>query len=203
VTVRADSKTKRQGTSDPTFTYRSTPSVGSSLANGQVISFSGSLTRQNGESAGTYPIRIGSLRNSNYNITFIGANLTITRRNGFGNTFSSYSTQNAEVNPDSLLNSESLVLQSELSKSELSLLVYPNPFTDHLFFNLNAQSDAKVIVEVYDITGVKLARIFNQDVQAQNDYRIEYTPENLSSQILIYRVYVNGKIYFTGKAIHK
>ncbi|NBW92550.1 MAG: hypothetical protein EBR53_08900, partial [Actinobacteria bacterium] len=39
---------------------------------------SGSLTRDAGENVGSYAIRVGSLANSNYEISFNGANLTIT-----------------------------------------------------------------------------------------------------------------------------
>jgi hypothetical protein len=63
--------------------------------------------------------------------------------------------------------------------------------------------DANVIIEIYSITGTKIARIFSDDVKAFNNYRIDYTTENMRTGILIYRVYINGKIYFTGKAIHK
>ena len=178
VTVTANPQTKRQGTSDPPLTYVSNPATGSVLANGQVVSFSGSLTRQRGESVGTYPILIGSVRNSNYTITFAGANLTITNR------FSRLS-------------------ESEVVQGDLGLNVYPNPFTDHLYFDLQMQVDANVILEVYNLEGVKLARVFSQDVKAFNDYRIDYAPENVASGVLIYRVFINGKIYFTGKAIHK
>jgi hypothetical protein len=90
-----------------------------------------------------------------------------------------------------------------MAKSEIGLNVYPNPFTDRIYFELQLQSDANVILEVYNINGVKIARVFSQDVTALTNYRIEYIPENVSSQILIYRLFINGKISFTGKAIHK
>ena len=63
------------------MTYTSSPAVGSILANGQTISFTGNLTRVAGESAtppGIYAILQGSLNNTNYTITYVGANLTIT-----------------------------------------------------------------------------------------------------------------------------
>jgi hypothetical protein len=40
----------------------------------------GSLTREVGENVGTYAIGQGSLANSNYNINYVGANLTITAK---------------------------------------------------------------------------------------------------------------------------
>jgi hypothetical protein len=78
ITVTADAKTKVYGESDPNLTYQVTSG---SLATGD--SFNGSLTRDLGESvAGSpYAIKQGSLSaGSNYNLTFNGANLTITAR---------------------------------------------------------------------------------------------------------------------------
>ena len=75
ITVTADAKSKVQGQLDPLLTYQ----VTGKPANG--VAVSGSLTRQAGEIPGTYPIRQGSVdnaNNTNYNITYVGANLTIT-----------------------------------------------------------------------------------------------------------------------------
>jgi large repetitive protein len=76
ITITADAKTKVYGDADPALTYQITTG---SLASGD--SFSGSLSRAMGENVGTYAITQGSLvLNSNYALTFVGANLTITSR---------------------------------------------------------------------------------------------------------------------------
>ena len=76
ITVTADAKTKIYGNADPALTYQITTG---SLASGD--SFSGSLSRATGESVGTYPITQGSLAlNSNYLLSYVGANLIITPR---------------------------------------------------------------------------------------------------------------------------
>jgi hypothetical protein len=71
--VTADSgQSKVKGTSDPTFTYTSDPLVGGD-------SFSGALSRNAGESAGSYSITQGSLTaGPNYSITFTGATFVIS-----------------------------------------------------------------------------------------------------------------------------
>ena len=51
--------------------------MGSALANGLTVGFTGSLTRNAGENVGSYAILQGSVANSNYNITYTGANLTL------------------------------------------------------------------------------------------------------------------------------
>jgi len=80
VTVTAAAKTKMYGSLDPALTFTSSPVVGFVLPNGDAISFTGSLTRVAGETVlgSPYAILQGSVANSNYTITYVGANLTIT-----------------------------------------------------------------------------------------------------------------------------
>nr|MBA3640587.1 S8 family serine peptidase [Acidobacteriota bacterium] len=76
LTVTADPQTKVYGAADPALTYRVTS--GSLLAGD---SLSGTLTRVAGDGVGTYAIQLGSLSaGTNYQLTFVGADLTITRR---------------------------------------------------------------------------------------------------------------------------
>jgi hypothetical protein len=77
ITVTAeDSQNKFYGVADPFFAY----SASEALAEGNT--FSGSLSRVNGENAGTYNYTIGSLSaGSNYAVTLIGSNtFTITAK---------------------------------------------------------------------------------------------------------------------------
>src|SRR5205085_148081 len=73
VTVTADAQTKVYGDADPILTFTGT-------LHG-TDSFTGSLTRVAGENVGTYAITEGTLSaGSNYALTFVGANLTISAR---------------------------------------------------------------------------------------------------------------------------
>jgi len=78
VIVTADGKTKIYGEVDPLLTYVSNPSVGFMLPNGLMVGFSGVLIRDSGEVVGEYPIRLGSIANSNYTINYISDSLEIT-----------------------------------------------------------------------------------------------------------------------------
>jgi len=81
ITITADPKSKTYGDADPALTYQITSG---SLAFSDMIV--GSLTRAAGENVGTYAITQDTLAISdgnggnNYNLTFVGANLTITAR---------------------------------------------------------------------------------------------------------------------------
>lgn len=76
ITISADAKTKVYGETDPSLSYQLTSG---SLKSGDA--FSGALTRASGEDVGTYAIERGTVAvNSNYSITYVGANLTITKK---------------------------------------------------------------------------------------------------------------------------
>jgi hypothetical protein len=76
LTVTADAKSKVYGDPDPSLTYQITSG---SLRPGD--SLSGSLSRVAGENVGSYAIQQGTLSaGSNYSLTFVGANFTITPR---------------------------------------------------------------------------------------------------------------------------
>ena len=80
VTVLVDAKNKTYGNVDPELTFVSVPANGSELDNGEVIEFSGMLSRIAGEDVGTYAIEQNSLTNANYAVTFQSALLTINKR---------------------------------------------------------------------------------------------------------------------------
>ena len=76
VTVTADTNSKTYGDADPVLTYQITSG---SLASGD--SFSGGLSRAAGQDVGPYAILQNDLAlSANYDLTYIGANLTISTR---------------------------------------------------------------------------------------------------------------------------
>ncbi|MCX7246442.1 MAG: YDG domain-containing protein [Burkholderiales bacterium] len=82
ITITADTKSKVYGNTDPSLTY--TPEAAGSnrgLVTGDT--FTGSLTRATGETVAAGPYAIAqnvALANSDYAVSFTGANLTITQR---------------------------------------------------------------------------------------------------------------------------
>jgi hypothetical protein len=76
LTIIADDQNKTYGDGDPVFTYQVTSGF---LVDGDT--FSGTLARAAGESAGTYAIQQGTLTaGSNYDLAFIEGTLSITAR---------------------------------------------------------------------------------------------------------------------------
>ncbi|MBE0596144.1 MAG: filamentous hemagglutinin N-terminal domain-containing protein [Desulfuromonadales bacterium] len=79
ITITADDKSKQQGQSDPALTFQTeAQSSDRGLVSGDSIS--GSLIREAGEGTGSYAIEQGSVTNTsnpNYDISYVGADLTI------------------------------------------------------------------------------------------------------------------------------
>jgi len=82
---------------------------------------------------------------------------------------------------------------------KFGLNVYPNPFTDHIYFELQLMTDSKVLLEIYDISGSNIAAVYNDMVVAYDHYRFEYVPENLYRGTLNYRHIIDGQQMFSGK----
>lgn len=72
-TITADAKSKTYGDADPALTYMATGLVGNDA-------LTGTLARTEGETVGTYAITQGTVDSNDYDITYVGANLTVNTR---------------------------------------------------------------------------------------------------------------------------
>ncbi len=120
ITVTADATSKTYGDADPALTYTNDPLVGSDA-------FTGSLARVAGENLGTYAITQGTLAlSSNYDLTFVGANLTIGFNTiGFNTTVAlTQAGQWALISAPTLLSQAPTVTDDE--SGAIALLVYRN-----------------------------------------------------------------------------
>ncbi len=70
LTVTAEAKSKFYGDVDPALTF---------VSSDPTATFTGALARAAGENAGVYAISQGTLANTNYTITFVGASFTINK----------------------------------------------------------------------------------------------------------------------------
>ncbi|WP_372648712.1 T9SS type A sorting domain-containing protein [Draconibacterium sp.] len=91
-------------------------------------------------------------------------------------------------------------IEAELAPSDLK--VYPNPFTDKVTFEFVSGVDAYGVLEIYNITGQKVARILDRPVEAGVMNRIEYAPEHGVTGMYLYRLDLDGKLQM-GRIIYK
>ncbi|WP_161634515.1 MBG domain-containing protein [Mesorhizobium loti] len=77
ITVTADAKTRIYGDANPALTYHLTSG---SYVNGDSLSGALATTATTASGVGSYGITQGTLANGNYAITYVGANLSVTKR---------------------------------------------------------------------------------------------------------------------------
>lgn len=79
--------------------------------------------------------------------------------------------------------------------------VYPNPFTDKLYFEFSREEDAECMIELFDVSGRKLDMLFDQAIVSGKSYRIEYQADKNLPSLLFYRIQFNDEV-INGKIIH-
>jgi len=85
-------------------------------------------------------------------------------------------------------------------ESNVSLNAYPNPFADKLTIDFSVGEDSRVTLEVFNLSGQRLAVLFDGNVQAAEMKKVEFTPENLAGGMIIYRLQTEKGAFF-GKAV--
>lgn len=86
---------------------------------------------------------------------------------------------------------------------EVDLAAYPNPFSDHVYFDLQLLTDSKVRLEIYDINGSLVATVYNDLAIAHVRYRFKYIAYDLPSGTLSYRLIINEQQIFSAPLIHR
>lgn len=96
-----------------------------------------------------------------------------------------------------------LIGTTQISQADFELIAFPNPFRDRIYFDLQLLNDSEVQLEIYDITGAKIATVYNGTMVSDFQYRFEYVPENSNAGTYIYRLMIDGKELYGGKLIQK
>lgn len=81
--------------------------------------------------------------------------------------------------------------------------VYPNPFIDELFMDINIPENGELLIELVDIQGRIVSTIANSDVEAGN-YKVYWRKdtENINYGLHIISIKLNGKLYEHIKVLH-
>jgi hypothetical protein len=87
-----------------------------------------------------------------------------------------------------------------VSSSEIK--IYPNPFTDRIFFELEITNNANISLDIFDLHGIRLATVFSGDIEA-GFHRFEYVPGHVTSGLMIYRLIIGGQKTVSGNFIYK
>ncbi len=71
---------------------------------------------------------------------------------------------------------------------------FPNPFTDQLTFDFSVPEDSRVSLEIFNVTGMKVATVFEGNVNASQLYRETFNPGDLAGGFYLYRFRTNDLV---------
>ncbi|MCD4729277.1 MAG: T9SS type A sorting domain-containing protein, partial [Bacteroidales bacterium] len=94
------------------------------------------------------------------------------------------------------------IIEDMKDYESFNVKAYPNPFTNRLFFEVQSPVNTYGRLEIFDITGSKLKILFDGNLMAGQNYKVEYIPEIISSGMIFYKMVTKGKI-ISGKVVYK
>lgn len=139
------------------------------------------------------------------NITLNNSNsglYSVTTTNAFGcSSFPAFYNVKWRISElkSGLLNDPSAMAPSDLGTN---LKVYPNPFTDKLYFEFSFETDTHAMLEIFNVAGARMEKLYDANIDGNQLYTIEYLPRLTQSQTVIYRLTLGDKTY-TGKLIYQ
>ncbi len=164
INVTADKQTKVYGDSDPLYTYTNDP-----LISGD--SFTGLLSRVEGQNVGAYAILLGTLDlGTNYTITYTSSNLVITEASMYIKPDTTYRTYGDQPNTDGLTTSKFIATGLKYNETVKYVKLY-------FPVGLGSGNDPRDSVGVYSF-GVRAKDPFGGTALASN-YKIVSFPGDI------------------------
>lgn len=95
-----------------------------------------------------------------------------------------------------LARTSSSPLTDQFETDELVIKTYPNPFTSTTTIEFaKLDKDAKVTLDVYNMTGTLVAKLFDENVISGNQYTVTFDGSDLPSGIYIYQLFTNSNLH--------
>lgn len=174
ISVTANAATKAYGDADPAFTYTADALIGSD-------SFSGSLTRDAGETPANYAITQGSLTlSNNYTISYTGADLTVGKR-GITVNANAVNKQYGDADPaltytvvGSLISGDSFSgsLTRQAGENTGSYVIQKGTLTAGAYYDITYNENDLVIVKRSLTIGINHAEKFYGDADPVFGYTV-------------------------------
>jgi hypothetical protein len=126
--------------------------------------------------------------------------VSIESNRSFGSTKDSGNTslEVADTNPESGVKPVSDLLFDE----HLTVSVYPNPFREQINFRFMPEKDTSARIELFDISGARIAVVFDEYVSEGQVYEVEYRPQIHNTTVVFYRIIIGNRVS-NGKLIYK
>lgn len=82
-------------------------------------------------------------------------------------------------------------LTLELSQplfSDISVMTYPNPFSDRVTIAFNLHKESKISLKVFDLSGIEVANLYEGQIEAYVQYEFELDASHLGDGVYLYRM---------------
>jgi len=89
---------------------------------------------------------------------------------------------------------QNLPLISLEKAGQLQFEAFPNPFSDKNTLQFSIPENSKVRIEIYTITGQMIEMLFDQAVEKDKTYTLEYRANNLPAGVYFYRFATNAAV---------
>ncbi len=80
-------------------------------------------------------------------------------------------------------------------KNEAILEAYPNPLTDITTIIFSLPTNEKAIISIDDLSGKQITVLFENEIEANKVYILEFHGGNLSNGVYLYRLKTQTRIY--------
>jgi len=82
-----------------------------------------------------------------------------------------------------------------IANDEIAISAYPNPFTSSATIQFEMTNTSDVTVEVFDLTGKKVANLYNGKAEAGLSYQVQLNGGDLPAGIYVYRINTGDHVY--------
>ena len=85
----------------------------------------------------------------------------------------------------------------DLPNDVTSLQAYPNPFSDQLNIEFTLSEDSRVKLEIFNVAGQLVATLFDGEVKASEQRKLEFVPDGIINQgVIFYRLQTEHGMYY-------
>jgi len=81
-----------------------------------------------------------------------------------------------------------------MTDDKTSVTAHPNPFTNHLNFEFSVAKDSEISLELFNITGVRIATIYNGMAERGIRYEKIFYPGMIPNGVYVYRLTTNETV---------
>lgn len=126
--------------------------------------------------------------------TYVITAIPYSGSNGSGTAGVSRSIRVTFINSGAAKNDVAENMNPTIEGSEMMMSAFPNPFNDQLTFEFSVPGDAQVTIELYNLSGERMATVFEGKVIGGEINRQVFHAGDLAGGVYLYRMKTNDSV---------